>query len=317
MENRIEMRGAISQYGKAILAMVLLIVAVAASAEGGRLELVNPRNKMTERSNNGEDYATRNGDPTKHGPEQIPGVSKYVAMPCCCVQEAGAGNEKDEGERCPDNGQQKADKSFLRKLIDDPTATATALLAFLTVGLIFVGWFQFRQLKDSVRLTREGFCAAYPPHLKISNVSITESKEFKAVRWFPEGKFVEGRLLVTNIGRVAAEILHSHCEVHWAQGTLPMIHPYHDRAPNEFLQASLLAPGQAAFADFRSDGPLGKERHSIVICNNNWRLWIMGYIDYVDSSGVKRRTSFCRRWSCPDERFVREENEDYESEELA
>jgi hypothetical protein len=84
-----------------------------------------------------------------------------------------------------------------------------------------------------------------------------------------------------------------------------------------------LRPGKATQVEF-SAGPLGPDAGNISNFNENWRLYVMGWVDYTDASNIKRRTTFCREWRRPrgpeggmsDPRFFPVENEpDYEHEE--
>jgi len=197
---------------------------------------------------------------------------------------------------------------------DWATAVFTGLLVIVGVvtAIILIG--QLFLLKRQVTLSREEFIAAHPPRLSVSNVVIRRSNHSN-MTWFWVGEQIRGQLYVTNIGSGVAKVVHSHCQVFWRQGTLPMERPYEGEEPNEFLQYPELVPGAPATGLFDSgDRLMGKEYGEVQQCSSSWHIWIMGFIEFADTKGFVRRTEFCRVWKMPDERFFPVEDIDYDCE---
>jgi len=80
------------------------------------------------------------------------------------------------------------------------------------------------------------------------------------------------------------------------------------------LDLPTLEPGQSKRFPFESLGVVGKIDLCISIGHDNWKLWVMGEVLYEDATGVQRRTLFCRRYDTKAERFVIEDDPDYEAE---
>lgn len=197
---------------------------------------------------------------------------------------------------------------------EEATAIFTGFLVIVGTVTALIMIVQSYLLRGSVDLARKEFIAAHRPRLRASNVVIRNPIHSKT-RWFWSGELVSGQLYVTNVGSSIARIVHSHCEVFWRKGTLPMNRPYEGKTPNEFLQFPKLVPGAPATGVFQSESPMGADFDDLSLGSFNWRLWVMGYIEYADANDFVRRTDFCRVWTMPDERFFPVDDKDYESEE--
>jgi len=98
-----------------------------------------------------------------------------------------------------------------------------------------------------------------------------------------------------------------------------MNRPYEEmKANNPVPSMTTLQPGEATQAEFGDK--LGPEAKDISSFSDNWRLYVMGWVEYTDASNIKRRTVFCREWRQPrgpdDPRFFPVKGEpDYEHEE--
>jgi hypothetical protein len=96
--------------------------------------------------------------------------------------------------------------------------------------------------------------------------------------------------------------------------------PYEGRSGNIFFEKTILEPGESIPIPFTSDEvmPLGADS----VANRAigaLRVFVMGWIEYADEAGIKRRAAFCREflkkdvWG--DGRFYAVEDPDYEHEE--
>jgi hypothetical protein len=166
--------------------------------------------------------------------------------------------------------------------------------------LIVVGLLQF----NVYRLT---FAAAHRPKLRVRNFYI-DMKEADA----KTGAFT-GQFYVVNIGDSPCKVINSHIVAYWYNGELPMKRPFEGKTPNDQFPLITLEAGDSVPAPF---GPKqivqGFEPLTDPIGEN---ISILGFIDYVDGTGIRRRTAFCRTYDDTRKRFTRSDNEDYEHEE--
>jgi len=180
-------------------------------------------------------------------------------------------------------------------------AGSGVVIVLLTFALACVGYLQWG-------VYRQTYAATHRPRLRVRNFYI----DLKTAR-ITDPVFT-GQFYVVNIGDSAAKITDSHVIVFWDRGELPMKRPFEGDDPNRQVspvpvEAGVSIPatfdsGQTVQGDKLMDESAGPVSHSI-----------MGYIDYVDRVGTRRRTAFCRTYDDKRERFVRTDNEDYEHEE--
>ena len=102
-----------------------------------------------------------------------------------------------------------------------------------------------------------------------------------------------------------------------------MSRPYERIEANNPAPMITVRPGKSTQATIGAD-PLGPEAKDVSDFNGDWRLYVMGWVEYTDASSIKRRTVFYREWRRPrgleggmsDPRFFPVDNEpDYEHEE--
>lgn len=140
------------------------------------------------------------------------------------------------------------------------------------------------------------------PRLRVSNVVFRQPTGTAAApALFHPGHPVGGQLYVRNIGGSKATITESHCIVYWRKGGLPMERPYEGDAGNNFLGHSILQPGEVATGIFNTLQPgstaqvMGDQAPD-VLRGKDWRIWVMGWIEFVDDLTIPRRVVFCREW---------------------
>jgi hypothetical protein len=141
------------------------------------------------------------------------------------------------------------------------------------------------------------------PRLRISNVIFRlPAGSLAAPALFHPGNPVGGQLYVRNIGGSKATITESHCIVFWRKGSLPMERPYEGDAGNNFLGHPIVQPGVGATGIFNTLQPgstaqvMGDEGTD-VLQGKDWRIWVMGWIEFLDDLTIPRRVVFCREWT--------------------
>ncbi len=131
---------------------------------------------------------------------------------------------------------------------------------------------------------------------------------------------ISGTLIVVNRGGTEARVIDSRYRIYWDSVGLPMRPPLHDNksrplhGPNDgpiAAGASIIYPIEATEILINS--------HRSNIEARGLKLYVMGFIRYVDLNKKERFMGFCRIYeplivAGGNSRFVRVENEDYEYE---
>lgn len=173
--------------------------------------------------------------------------------------------------------------------------------------------------KEAADLARQQFVASHLPRLSVRNVVVKQPDRTRTDRLhFARGELVSGQFYVENSGGTRARIVESHCEVYWTDKGLPMERPYEGRNPNDQVGHVELRPGQSIPAIFQSESLMDEFADRIALGTANWRLYVMGWIAYLDDSDIRRRAMFCRTFDgnvgAANGRFVRVHDTDYENE---
>ena len=140
------------------------------------------------------------------------------------------------------------------------------------------------------------------PRLRVSNIAFQRPAGAQTADLFQPGEPIYGQLFVRNIGGSQATVGESHCIVYWRKGGLPMERPYEGYRANNFMVNPTLQPGEHARGDFTTYLPgctarvMGDEGPAVFRRNDNWRIWVMGWIEFVDDLKIPRRVVFCREW---------------------
>jgi hypothetical protein len=177
--------------------------------------------------------------------------------------------------------------------------------------------------KEAVELTRTEQISNYRPRLRVRNIVVMAANPALVQRMgiIQPNKPVQGQLFVVNVGGSVANIIESHCIVFWGGRGLPMRRPYEGQNGNNSIAATRLEAGQSMPGLFISteliEGDHLPQIGTKII--GGLQLWVMGWIEYADDRGIKRRTSFCREFEkrngAGDGRFYAINDPDYEHEE--
>ena len=121
---------------------------------------------------------------------------------------------------------------------------------------------------------------------------------------------------MVNVGGTPAKITDGLCHVFWDnKDTLPMRRPYEGKDSDPLFPHVLLQPGQSFPVPFQSEEIPPSDHSNIVELN----IYVMGWIEYADDNGTRRRTAFCRLFKRQDQwgngRFYPVADPDYEHEE--
>lgn len=204
--------------------------------------------------------------------------------------------------------------------------TAEKVTAFSTFALVIVGVLTAWVLFFQFQLARKEFLAAHRPKLRIRNIDIhppsacyimpngVRAAASPTLPLFAPNNFVNGQLYISNVGDSRAIITEAGCWVKWMQGTLPMSRPYEGKDGN-ILGRRTLEAGEPYTITFSSDTLMGNEGEFVRQCSNDWYIYVMGWVEYVDKLNTRRRTAFCRAYRMPEGRFFAVTDPDYEHEE--
>lgn len=224
-------------------------------------------------------------------------------------------------------------EGFWGKAEEDPVAAFTGILALFTILLVVVSSIQIGFLiradktgrlaaeaaKTSAVAARDAAEAATSQSQEARREYIRNHRPRLRVRHFTlgpndvtAGNYVEGEFEVVNIGGAKAQIINSHCEV-FRSVDLPLKRPYLGRDPSHAVPGNpIIEAGSSEIGTFVSEAPLpspGTGPHGTI-------TYVMGWIDYSDDNGTRRRTAFCREHRSRDKgrRFFASDNPDYDYE---
>jgi hypothetical protein len=177
-----------------------------------------------------------------------------------------------------------------------------------------------RQARATVRLAqtaREDTISSHPPKIIVRQIMIeVPNIDGRPVsQSFRQGDQLRGRFTVANVGRSTGKITQSYSMFFTTDKALPMKPPYDGYASTIHNPPIELEAGWSASLDIVRGITITDQEGGIEV-NRNWKLYVMGWIDCLDSmSRPVSRAYFCRVWSPSNYRFITADNPDYESEE--
>ncbi len=190
-----------------------------------------------------------------------------------------------------------------------------AAIEYITLILVLVTLLLFCVALRQARLFRKELILNKRPRLRVRNVVVRQPIPLHAPQ--PEilarGTLVSGQFYVDNIGGTTANISDCGCWVTWFRGPLPMERPYEGENGNIPINIKL-KPGMSMPIVFGSGNTMGEEGTRIKSGEEDWHLYVMGWLEYIDDLRIKRRTAFCREYSASEGRFIAVNNTDYEHE---
>lgn len=189
------------------------------------------------------------------------------------------------------------------------TAAATAIYAYFA-------WGQWNAIRHQAEIANKALLLTQRPKLRVRNVSVDP---------IPLGPANPNRLFkhqttainvafsIVNVGNTVAQICKSDCLVLFANNPLPMPPLYVERPPLAHIKNIRLNPGESYQVPLHIGQPLDDTEPGVMKIHFE-RLYVMGYVDYMDGLNLTRRTAFCRWLAATARYFVAEENPDYEYE---
>lgn len=169
--------------------------------------------------------------------------------------------------------------------------------------------------KEQVLMLEKTFLLTHRPKLILRNVVINRGILDGSDDPFYQGARVAGQFYIANIGDTRATVMESGCWVIWKKNEqplagLPMRRPYEGKNGNNPVSAeTVLQPGESLPGIFQSDDFLGHETQRVR--EANWPFYVMGWVEYTDDAGTRRRTAFCQKYDAS-KRFVAVVDPDYE-----
>lgn len=216
---------------------------------------------------------------------------------------------------------------------------STFLGAVTLVVLVYHGCMMSRQSDTMGRQSQamlDQIELAYPPRVIVTSLMIAKERKNDPPDLTAD-KTIEVRAFAINIGTGIAKVKLSECFVEYYEpGKLPMNKPF-TAAPNNWRSVAEpvigkdpvtgenrpplkdtdsnevikeLAPGQIGWWCFTV--PVGPTYDPA-----RQRLYVMGQVIYFDRLNTRRATFFTREYDVSKQRFIKVDNEDYETEEPA
>ena len=191
----------------------------------------------------------------------------------------------------------------------------TGILAVFTVVLAGASIWQGQLTRQSIALARAEFVANQRPKIRVRNIVVKcpTGPGRPPPILFEVNQFVGGQFYAANVGGTAATIVEYLAIVRWSQEELPMERPYEGRNGTEVNIR--VEPGASIPLPFQSTRLMDHNGNEIRAGQSGWRLRVMGWVEYLDESKVRRRTAFCRCYASGTGRISVKENEDYDYEE--
>ncbi len=164
-------------------------------------------------------------------------------------------------------------------------------------------------------LERLQFIADKRPRLRIRNVVVRPASVtgYEPTLFHP-GQYVGGQCYIANSGGIDAVVVEAHCEVFVTNVQLPMERPYEGKNGNSAIRPTIPPGGSVPFP-FQSDTIISEHQSQAVRNGIGYRLYLLGWVEYEDIKGVRRRTAFCRKYDAATGRFAAVDDPDYEHEE--
>lgn len=211
-------------------------------------------------------------------------------------------------------------KTFLRcegVFVDKHNGSLALIATFAIAAFTLTRWLatsrNARLTRESIELARDEFIADKRPRLRVRNVVVRPASVtgYYPTLFHPK-QFVGGQCYIANHGGTDAIIVEAHCEVFWTNIPLPMQRPYEGK--NAAIR-STIPPGGSLPFPFQSDRPLGERESDDIKSGGNCQIYVLGWVEYDDLRGVRRRTAFCRMYDPVRLRFFAVDDLDYEHEE--
>jgi len=172
--------------------------------------------------------------------------------------------------------------------------------------------------QEQLSLAREEFVSNHRPIIRIRLVTVSAFGARFGIHNFSHGDEVEIEFSVTNVGSTDANITDGRYRVYCFNTP----EPKNDSLFGEFAKKIpdvniTLAPGEAkrlfVTTNIVLEEPPAGQRIMRQFAVENWRMHIIGQIDYLDKLDRKRQTGFLRELQ-PGGAFRRIEDSDYEYE---
>jgi hypothetical protein len=212
--------------------------------------------------------------------------------------------------------------SLWERTTEDPVAYFTFWLTGFTGVLACVGFGQGALINRQIQLGREEFNATHRPRLRVRNIDVrhvggidvcaTDGKiEVPGI-----GEPLGGQFYVSNIGDAEARLREAHMMFYARSGPLPMSRPYEGQDGNLLVPKGWLAPGGSVPLIFSQPLICADRTTDTFIDPLQTDLYALGWIEYEDRAGNRRRTAFARAYNTGMWRFhpPQHASPDYESE---
>lgn len=209
--------------------------------------------------------------------------------------------------------------------IEALSALGSVIFSVVLTGSTVLLWVatnkQARITNDALKLSRDEFVSTWRPKLRVRNIVVSRTpKDRELQETFMPGKALECRFYISNVGGTPTRITEAFGMAFQSQVDLPMARPYEGKGGNLVIPAKAIRPGQSVPMQFVSDWAMDESSRTIGARTiGHQRLFVMGWIVYVDDIGIERRTAFCREFKRKTDwdggRFNIVKNPDYEHEE--
>jgi hypothetical protein len=189
-------------------------------------------------------------------------------------------------------------------------------IVYVTFAYVFIAAFQWGAIRRQANIGDRTLLLQFRPKLIVRNVVINPLENTRpATPIIQRGFPVQGQFYISNIGGSPAKDIEVGCWVEWHR-TLPMRRPYETKDANCPPWKTTLNVGESTACSLPAGAVFDDDTViQSILYEADWTAWslyIMGWVEYHDTSGTRRRTAFCRRYNGLKQRCLVVDDPDYE-----
>lgn len=248
-------------------------------------------------------YAEQPKAKTKGSPS-TPGV-----VVCFKDDTAGNADKADPGDQEPPKEAVPLSRFVARRVISDPVALFTVVLALFTWRLIVVGRRQHEAAMGALKLANDEFVSTHRPKLIVRHAMAPWATT-------EDGKPIYVHFSISNTGDTRAKVVRSSLYCEWFEVVLPIVVPTVVDGKNDLGSTVGFESGETKwfihttnltwdFLNMSTKVAVSDAQDSMLqYTGGGPGLYFVGRIVYRDERGVERNTLIRRRYNFSQQRFV-------------
>lgn len=217
---------------------------------------------------------------------------------------------KDEGTTIECKWAQAVPDSYFSRLISPENAPNIALVVVGIAG-IFVALCTLKKLERQTKATEDAVIQTQRPKIQVRTFHFKHFSDPQEPNGILPGSMLIGQFYIVNLGGTRARVKETHYEFFiTGERDLPGERPWEGKGGTKC--ESIFEAGQSKPFQFGREEPLSPGQ-AFEIFSGSRRLYLMGWIDYIDGLNIRRTTRFCRLYDPASYRFAAVDDPEYES----